>query len=96
MLTCTWKRHLCSPASEYGSIKGLSFEGEEGLTRRFLWSLSPGLLTATFFGIAKLAERLAQDLESGLAELIKVYTIVAAHEAFYAKKPGALASGAQR
>lgn len=47
----------------------------------------PGLLTATFFGIAKLAERLAQDLESGLAELIKVYTIVAAHEAFYAKSP---------
>jgi len=43
-----------------------------------------------------LAERLAQDLESGLAELIKVYTIVAAHEAFNAKKHGALASGAQR
>ncbi|OBY57018.1 hypothetical protein CAZ10_09075 [Pseudomonas aeruginosa] len=96
MRACTWKRHQCSPASEYGSIKGLSFEGEEGLTRRFLWCLAPGLLTATVIGIAHLVERLAQDFESGLAELIKVYTIVAAHKAFNAKKPGALATGAQR
>lgn len=96
MLACTWKGHQCSPASEYSSIKGLSFEGEEGLTRRFMWCLAPGLLTATFVGISKLADRLAQDLESGLAEFIKVYTIVTAHEPLNAKEPGALASRAQR